>query len=138
MKPAKPKTIAIIGAGPVGLAAAAHALKRNLQPVVFESGPQVAHAIRQWGHVSLFSPWKYLIDPTARRLLETTNWQSPDPTGHPTGSELVTEFLAPLAELTPLKHHIKTSSTVTAIGRRSIDKLKTEGRGKTQFRGAFQ
>jgi flavin-dependent dehydrogenase len=32
----------VIGAGPVGLAAAAHLLERGLQPVVFESGPSAA------------------------------------------------------------------------------------------------
>ena len=34
------KTIAIIGAGPVGLAAAAHALDRGMRPMVLEAGEQ--------------------------------------------------------------------------------------------------
>ena len=52
------KTLAIIGAGPVGLAAAAHALERGLMPTVFEAGPEVGHAVRQWQHVRMFSPWE--------------------------------------------------------------------------------
>ena len=36
----KPKTVAILGAGPVGLAAAAHVLERGMEPIVLEAGPQ--------------------------------------------------------------------------------------------------
>ena len=35
----------IIGAGPVGLAAAAHALTRGLDPLVLEAGPRAALAV---------------------------------------------------------------------------------------------
>ena len=45
------KAVAIIGAGPVGLAAAAHLLERGLEPIVLEAGDHVGHAMRQWGHV---------------------------------------------------------------------------------------
>ena len=61
------KTVAIIGAGPVGLAAAAHVLERGLQPIVLEAGDHVGHAMRQWGHVQLFSPWEYNVDKAAAR-----------------------------------------------------------------------
>jgi len=54
--------VAIIGAGPVGLAAAAHLLRRGETPLVFEAAPSVGAAILEWGHVRLFSPWRYLID----------------------------------------------------------------------------
>ena len=53
------KTIAIIGPGPVGLAAAAHVLERGLRPIVLEAGDTAGHSVRQWGHVQLFSPWEY-------------------------------------------------------------------------------
>ena len=75
----KAKTVAILGAGPVGLAAAAHALERGLEPVILEAGPQPAHAVRQWGHVRMFSPWEYNIDKAAARLLSATGWNSPAP-----------------------------------------------------------
>ena len=65
------KTVAIIGAGPVGLAAAAHVLERGLEPIVLEAGDDVGHAMRQWGHVQLFSPWEYNVDKAAARLLAT-------------------------------------------------------------------
>ena len=83
------KTVAIIGAGPVGLAAAAHVLERGLRPVVLEAGDSIGHAVRQWGHVQLFSPWEYNIDRAAARLLAATGWNSPEPEQYPTGAELL-------------------------------------------------
>ena len=73
------KTVAIIGAGPVGLAAAAHALERGLEPIVLEAGPEAGHAVRQWSHVRMFSPWEYNVDKAAERLLIATGWNAPDP-----------------------------------------------------------
>jgi NADPH-dependent 2,4-dienoyl-CoA reductase/sulfur reductase-like enzyme len=68
MNPTDPKSVAIIGAGPVGLAAAAHALERGLNPIVLEAGSDIGHAVRQWAHVRMFSPWEYNIDIAAARL----------------------------------------------------------------------
>ena len=61
--------IAIIGAGPVGLAAAAHLTLRNLPFIIFEAGNTVAANVLDWAHVRVFSPWKYNIDKAARQLL---------------------------------------------------------------------
>ena len=72
----KVKTVAIIGAGPVGLAAAAHVLERGMKPVVLESGPEPAHTVRQWQHVQLFSPWEYNVDKAAERLLAPMGWST--------------------------------------------------------------
>lgn len=83
------KKVAIVGAGPVGLAAAAHVLGRGMEPIVLEAGPEVAHAVRQWQHVQLFSPWEYNMDKAAQRLLAPTGWNSPDPQSYPTGGELI-------------------------------------------------
>ena len=89
--------IAIIGAGPVGLAAAAHLVERKMPFVVFETGLRVGASVLAWGHVQLFSPWQYCIAPAAARLLEQTGWQAPDPESYPTGRALVEQYLAPLA-----------------------------------------
>jgi NADPH-dependent 2,4-dienoyl-CoA reductase/sulfur reductase-like enzyme len=83
------RKVAVIGAGPVGLAAAAHALERGMEPVVLEMGPAAGHAVRQWSHVRMFSPWRYSIDAASERLLLAAGWNSPDPEGYPTGAELV-------------------------------------------------
>jgi thioredoxin reductase len=127
------KSVAVIGAGPVGLAAAAHLLERGLEPVVLEAGPTVGHAVRQWSHVRLFSPWEYATDQAAVRLLEPTGWNSPDPHAYPTGGELVERYLDPLATRTSLKAHIHTSARVTGIGRVGFDKVKTKGREAAPF-----
>jgi thioredoxin reductase len=125
--------VAIIGAGPVGLAAAAHLARRKLPFVVLESGSRVASSVQAWGHVRLFSPWRYVIDDAARSLLEATEWQEPDAEGYPTGAEIATEYLLPLAEHTAIAPHIRTNTTVRAITRHSRDKMKNAGRSESPF-----
>jgi hypothetical protein len=132
------KTVAVIGAGPVGLAAAAHVLERGMSPVVLEAGPEAAHAVRQWQHVQLFSPWEYNIDKAAARLLAPTGWNSPDPSAYPTGGELLDRYLMPLATRTPLREVIRTSSRVSAISRVGFDKAKTRGREQEPFEIRYQ
>jgi thioredoxin reductase len=138
MKSDQQKTVAIIGAGPVGLAAAAHTLERGLTPLVLEAGAEVAHTVRQWGHVRMFSPWQYNIDHAADRLLTAAGWYSPNPHQYPTGAELVERYLDPLATRTALKDHIETSSRVTAISRVGYDKVKTSGRERAPFEIRYQ
>ncbi|WP_435867134.1 FAD-dependent oxidoreductase [Streptosporangium canum] len=59
--------VALIGAGPIGLAAAAHLVERGLPFILFEAGAEAGTSVRQWGHVHLFSPWRYNTDAAARR-----------------------------------------------------------------------
>jgi thioredoxin reductase len=134
----KTKTVAILGAGPVGLAAAAHVLERGMEPVVLEAGPQIGHAVRQWSHVPLFSPWAYAIDKASERLLTAAGWNSPAPDQYPTGGELVAQYLEPLAARTPLKDHIRTGSMVTSVGRAGFDKMKSNGRAFEPFTIRYQ
>lgn len=134
----KPKKVAILGAGPVGLAAAAHVLERGMEPVVLEAGPEVGHAVRQWSHVPLFSPWEYAVDKASERLLVAAGWNSPPPDQYPTGGELLAQYLEPLATRTPLKDHIRTSSMVTSVGRAGFDKMKSEGRAFEPFTIRYQ
>ncbi|WP_439374309.1 NAD(P)-binding domain-containing protein [Bradyrhizobium sp. DASA03120] len=132
------RMVAIIGAGPVGLAAAAHMLERGMSPVVLEAGPEAGHAIRQWQHVQLFSPWEHNVDKAAARMLAPTGWNSPDPQSYPTGGELLDGYLTPLATRTPLREAIRTSSRVTAISRAGFDKAKTRGREQAPFEIRYQ
>jgi Pyridine nucleotide-disulphide oxidoreductase len=132
------KSVAVIGAGPVGLAAAAHLLERGLEPIVLEAGPEAGHAVRQWQHVQLFSPWEYNIDKAAARLLAPTGWNSPDPHVYPTGAELLDQYICPLATRTSLKDVIRTSSRVTSVSRVGFDKAKTKDREKSPFEIRYQ
>jgi hypothetical protein len=132
------KSVVVIGAGPVGLAAAAHLLERGLQPMVLEAGPEAGHAVRQWQHVQLFSPWEYNVDKAAARLLAPSGWNSPDPHVYPTGAELLERYIEPLATRTPLKEVIRTSSRVTSVGRAGFDKAKSKGREHAPFEIRYQ
>ena len=125
--------VAVIGAGPVGLAAAAHLLERGLTPIVLEAGPAAGDSVRQWSHVRLFSPWQYNIDKASKRLLDSVGWNSPDPDYYPTGAELIDSYLDPLATRTVLREHVRTSSRVTGISRVGFDKVKTAGRSAAPF-----
>src|SRR5258708_8430176 len=125
--------VAIIGAGPIGLAAAAHLLKRGQTPLVFEAGRTVGAAVLQWGHVRLFSPWRELLDREAAALLAAESWQAPDPAAYPTGRELVESYLAPLANTARIKPHLRLGTRVVAVSRQAIDKMKTPGREESPF-----
>ena len=125
--------VAVIGAGPVGLAAAAHVIARDLEPLVFEAGATPAAAVSVWGHVGLFSPWKYNIDEAARALLGPTGWVEPNGDDLPTGDELVAEYLAPLAATPQLNNAIRTQTRVIAISRVGKDRTRTPGRDDTPF-----
>ncbi len=125
--------VAVIGAGPVGLAAAAHLLAQGESPVIFESGASVGTNILDWGHVRLFSPWRYVIDAAASDLLEESGWLEPDPDAYPTGEEIVTRYLEPLAAVPALRSRIRLDSRVVGVARDGFDKMKTEGRETAPF-----
>ncbi len=125
--------VAIIGAGPIGLAAAAHLIQRGETPIIFEAGAEIAANIRSWGHVHLFSPWRWCVDKAAVALLEAEGWQMPDADRLPTGQELIDNYLLPLSETPALQRQIHFNSRVTAISRRRIDKMKDRGRSAAPF-----
>jgi len=125
--------VAVIGAGPVGLAAAAHLVARGEQPIIFEAGAEIAANIRPWGHVHLFSPWRWCVDKAAVALLEAEGWQMPDPDTLPTGNELIDAYLLPLAQTPALQEQIHYNTRVVGISRRRIDKMKDRGRADAPF-----
>ena len=109
--------IAVIGSGPVGLAAAAHLITRGLPVKIYEAGQAVATNVRNWGHVRVFTPWRYCIDATARKLLERRGWRTPNPDAFPTGDELARDYIEPLAALPEFAGVIETGARVSAISR---------------------
>ncbi|OUS33133.1 flavoprotein ['Osedax' symbiont bacterium Rs2_46_30_T18] len=127
------KTIVVIGAGPVGISAAAHLISRGLTPIVLEKGISVGAAISQWGHVKLFSPWNYIVDTQVRVLLQKTDWQEPDKKGLPTGQEIVDQYLIP-ASLTPqLYQAISYEKEVIAVSKQGHAKSSSNGRNGVEY-----
>src|SRR5690554_6905714 len=125
--------VAIIGAGPIGLAAAAQLHERGIPFVVYESGGSVASSIASWGHIKLFSPWEFLVDPAAKRILEPTGWQAPNAARLPSGAELVERYVAPLAATDAIAPHLVTGTTVEAVSRQGMDRTRSTGRESTPF-----
>jgi len=122
--------VAVIGAGPQGLAAAAHLLERGLTPLVLEQGSEPAAAVAEWGHVRLFSAWPELVDKAAARLLEPTGWAAPEK-GYPTGAQWRERYLAPLADA--LGDHVRYGATVTGVSRKGRDRLVDADRAEQPF-----
>ncbi len=125
--------VAIIGGGPVGLAAAAHLLERGERAILFEAGSTVGASVLDWGHVRMFSPWRFNMDAACVRLLEATGWTAPPPEDLPTGAELVERYLRPLVELAIMQGIIHTRARVIAVSRRHHDKMKDRGRDDAPF-----
>ena len=125
--------VAVIGAGPVGLAAAAHLASRGIEPVVFEAGDAVGASVREWGHVRVFSPWEFNLDPAAVELLEATGWTAPPADGYPTGEEIVARYLEPLAAAPGIAESLHLRARVVAVTRLGVDKLKDSGRDDAPY-----
>jgi glycine/D-amino acid oxidase-like deaminating enzyme len=109
--------VAVLGAGPVGLAAAAHLVARGFTPLILEAGAQVASNLESYRHVRLFSPWQYNVDKAARQLLMAAGWKMPDPEALPTAGEIVDGYLLPLAALPAIAANLRLSHRVGAITR---------------------
>ena len=120
--------VAVIGGGPVGLAAAAHLLACGLPVKLYEAGPAVGSNVRDWGHVRVFTPWRYCVDEAAIALLNSHGWRAPAAEHYPTGAELVSAYLEPLAATPELAAVIETNVRVTAISRQGVDKVVSHGR----------
>lgn len=125
--------VVVIGAGPVGLAAAAHLADRGIDFVVVEAASTPAAAVQQWGHTRLFSAWREVVDPVARRLLEAAGWTMPAEGRAPTGRELVDDYLRPLAELPAIAEHIRYGARVTGVAREGMDRTRSADRENTPF-----
>ena len=118
--------VVVVGAGPVGLAAAAHLLERGIEPLVLEAGATAGASVRQWHSVRLFSRWAEVVDPIAEKLLAPTGWQSPDPDSYATGAEWAQRYLQPLADV--LGERVRYGSRVVGVARRGRDRIVDAGR----------
>lgn len=125
--------VAVLGAGPVGLAAAAHLVERGFTPIVFEQGASIGANLQTYRHVRLFSPWQYNIDKAAGKLLRASGWLAPAHEELPTAGELIDGYLIPLANLPVLAGQIRVGHRVLQVARAGFDKVKTRGRDTASF-----
>ncbi|MFJ4691840.1 NAD(P)-binding domain-containing protein [Streptomyces sp. NPDC088766] len=123
--------VVVIGAGPTGLAAAAHLVGRGIEPLVLEAGPVAAAAVRAWSHVRLFSTWGEVVDPAAEKLLAPTGWTRPDPAAHPCGGDWARLYLQPLADA--LGGRVRTGARVTGVSRAGRDRIVDADREEQPF-----
>ncbi|GHA69998.1 flavoprotein [Streptomyces tauricus] len=123
--------VVVVGAGPTGLAAAAHLVDRGLEPLVLEAGPTAGAAVRAWSHVRLFSTWGEVVDPAAEKLLAPTGWTRPDAATYPSGGEWAESYLQPLADI--LGDRIRTGATVTGVSRTGRDRIVDADREQQPF-----
>ncbi|MFD3541443.1 FAD-dependent oxidoreductase [Streptomyces sp. NPDC058662] len=123
--------VVVIGAGPVGLAAAAHLTERGIDPLVLEAGPAAAGAVRAWGHVRLFSTWSEVVDPAAEKLLAPTGWTAPDGATYPSGADWAERYLQPLADV--LGDKVRYGATVTGVSRLGRDRIVDADRERQPF-----
>src|SRR5688572_25904813 len=125
--------VAVIGAGPIGLAAAANLAERGIPFRVYEAGGTVGLNVRDWGHVRVFTTWAQNVDPASRRFLEANGWKMRNPDALPTGDELYNYYLKPLAELPFLAPRIVTAARVVSITRHGLDKVTSKDRQAKPF-----
>lgn len=125
------RPVAVIGAGPIGLAAAAELTLRDQSVVVLEAGDAPGWGVRSWSHVRLFSPWSEVVSPAAASLLSEHGWRHPEPTAYPTGAAWVRDYLHPLAEV--LGDQVRTGTQVVGVARRDRDLGVDSGRSDQPF-----
>ncbi|GGA70904.1 flavoprotein [Arenimonas soli] len=133
-----PLPVVIIGAGPVGLAAAAHLLSRGLEPLVLEAGDSVGAGMQRWGHVRMFSPWEFTIDSQARAVLAANGWKQPELAAFPTGGEVVDHYLRPLAATPEIAPRLRLGARVLGVARHRRDLMKDAGREAQPFVVQYQ
>ncbi|GAA3711932.1 NAD(P)-binding domain-containing protein [Streptomyces sp. NEAU-PBA10] len=123
--------VVVIGAGPAGLAAAAHLVDQGIEPLVLEAGQQAGAAVREWAYVRLFSTWGEVVDPAAEKLLAPTGWTRPDPATYPSGGDWAELYLQPLADV--LGDRVRVGATVTGVSRAGRDRIVDAAREQQPF-----
>jgi len=134
---AVPQHVAILGGGPIGLDAALAAADRGWPFTVYEAAPTVGWAVREWGHVRMFTPWDMNVSPRMRAHLEAAGGAVPSGSAYPTGTQFADVLLDQVAALPALAGRIELGARVEGLGREGLlkhEEIATDIRGQTPFR----
>lgn len=122
--------IAVLGAGPIGLEAAAAATAAgSFEVTVIERG-EVAHNVADWGHTRCFTPFGMNTGPAGRALLEGDGHALPEDDDLLTGDAFRAAYLLPLSERLTGRARLLTGTAVRAVTRASL--LKGEHIGAAE------
>ncbi|MEZ6114339.1 MAG: hypothetical protein R3C99_25505 [Pirellulaceae bacterium] len=134
-----PATIAVLGAGPIGLEAALYARFLGYDVLVFDRGDVAEHPRHGWGHVRMFTPFHMNRSTLGLAALAAhdRDYRPPDDMSYLTGREWAEHYLAPLAGTDLLSDHLRLHTTVLAVGKETFLKHESPGdeiRGDEGFR----
>lgn len=107
------RRVLVVGAGPIGLAAALGCVRRGLSVTVLEQG-EVGASLRRWGPTRFFSPLALNLPADALPILQG---KLPPGDALLTGREFAEDVLAPLARSAPLAGKVLGEHRVLAIQR---------------------
>jgi hypothetical protein len=122
-----PRHLAILGAGPTGIDAALAAAERGWDFTLYEAATGVADSLRDWGHVRLFSPWSLDVSPRMRRHLQASGEDAPSDGACPTGAELRSAVLLPLAAGPAIAPRLRLGTRVRGVSRERLLKHESIG-----------
>lgn len=114
------RRLVVVGAGPIGLAAATGALERGFDVTVLEAG-EIGASLRTWGTTKFFTPLRMNV----HRAIDDDSLL--------TGPEYIESVLVPLAA----KLNVKTNTRVISIARKGLTRTDYAGhplRGEKPFR----
>ena len=133
-----PASIAILGAGPIGLEAALYARFLGYDVQLLERG-RICEHLRRWGHERLFTPWHMIGSPLGIAALSAQNpeWRPPERDALLTGNQLIARYYEPLAQSDLVIDGLREHAEVVAVGRETFlagEGLGSEAREDESFR----
>jgi hypothetical protein len=134
-----PAKIVILGSGPIGLEAALYARFLGYSVAIYEQGREVAAAVNQWGHVTMFTPFRMNRSPLGLAAIGAQDeaYRPPADDELLTGQAWRERYLVPLSQTDLLADHIHLDQRALRVGKESVLKgelLGDEERGDWSFR----
>ena len=128
-----PATIAIIGAGPIGLEAALYARYLGYDVLLFDRGPVAANVLA-WGQQRMTTPFCENVSKLGLAALHAQDprWRPPSAKTLLTGAEWRAAYLAPLAQSDLIVDSLRERMEIVAVERLSevdADAVANEAEG---------